>query len=273
MIEDLQQEVEEEKAKSSAFIREVESLSNMFGETEGENKRLVKLLAEKESVLSRVLAERLRLKQLLATVREENRALAQGREMDAEKIKHLNSAVAASKQVAQEASTSLAKAQEEARSLAVTLEKRRKIADEATVKSAATAAEKEEMKRERDALLTKTEKAILDYKDNKFEVDRLNEKLDEAEGKVKKLETALEEQKAESMKVLEEDSVRDEIIRDLNKKLNCSVVTNRPKEVVLLRCGHLFSRQCTENLISSRNRKCPICGKPFGNDDVRNVFF
>lgn len=273
MIEGLQQEVEDERAKSTAFIQEVESLSNMFGEIEGENKRLVKLLAEKENVLSRVLAERLRGRQLLTTIREENRALIQGREMDAEKIKHLNSAVEASKQVAQEASTTLAKAQEEARSLAVTLEKRRKIADEATVKSASMIADKEEIKRERDALLAKTEKAIMDYKDNRFEVERLHEKLGDAEAKIKQLETALEEQKSESGKTLEEDSVRDEIIRDLNKKLNCSVVTNRPKEVVLLRCGHLFSRQCTDNLVSSRNRKCPICGKAFGNDDVRNIFF
>lgn len=265
--------MEEERTKSTEFVQEIMSLSSMFGEVDGENKRLVKLLAEKEAVLSRVLAERLRGRQMLTTIREENRALTQGREMDAEKIKHLNTAIASSKQVTQEASAALAKAQEEARSLAATLEKRRRIADEATVKCAAASAEKDEMKRERDALLIKSEKVIVDYKDNKFEVERLQEKLSDSEARIKQLQEAIEEQKSERGKVLEEDSVRDEIIRDLNKKLNCSVVTNHPKEVVLLRCGHLFSRQCTENLISSRNRKCPICGKPFGNDDVRNVFF
>lgn len=273
MIERLQEEVEDERAKSSAFIQEVESLSNMFGEVEGENKRLVKLLAEKEAVLSKVMAERLRGRQLLTTIREENRALTQGRELDGDKIKQLTCAVTASKKLAQEMTSACNKGQEEARVLSSTLEKRRRTAEDATMRVRSVTAEKDEMKLERDAYQVRAEQVMLEYKEDKFESKRLRERLSEVEGRLKEVEDALERQKNESGHGCDEDGIRDEIIRELRRKLNCSIVTTQSKEVVLLRCGHLFSRQCTDNLIATRNRKCPICGKPFGNDDVRNVFF
>lgn len=271
-MDDIRRDLDDERAKSSSFIQEVESLSNMFGEVEGENEKLVKLLTEKEQVLSKVMAERLRGRQLLTTIKEENRALTQGREMDSDKIKQLTAAVAASKKVAQEATVASNKTLEESRVLATTLEKRRRIADEATVSARAMTSEKEQMKRERDAYMTRAEKVMLEYKEDQYEAKRLREKLLGTEQKLKEAED-IHISNMESSRETDSDPIRDAIIRDLRKKLNCSIITSMPKEVVLLRCGHLFSRQCTDNLISTRNRKCPICGKAFGNDDVRNVFF
>lgn len=273
IIERLQADVESEREKSGAFIQEVESVLSMYSEVEAENKKLNKMLHEKDQVLSKVMSERLRSRQLLTTVKEENRALTQGRDIDGEKIKSLTAVIAASKKAALEATTACNKGQEEARALASTLEKRRRIADEASVTARAATAEKNEMKRERDAFQIRAEQVILEHKNDKFEARRLREELTDVRSRLKESEQALQRAKMENGQSAEEDSIRDEIIRELRRKLNCSIVTGQPKEVVLLRCGHLFSRQCTDNLIATRNRKCPICGKPFGNDDVRNVFF
>eukprot|EP00177_Eucheuma_denticulatum_P007645 GFKZ01013908.1.p1 GENE.GFKZ01013908.1~~GFKZ01013908.1.p1 ORF type:complete len:247 (+),score=34.95 GFKZ01013908.1:474-1214(+) len=246
----------------------------MFAEVESENERLVRLLAEKEHILSRVMAERLRGRQLLTTIKEENKALTQGRDIDADKIKALTAAVSASKKAAAEATQAANKGQEEVRALASTLEKRRRIAEDATVMARTALAEKDEMKRERDAYLSRAEQAALDFSEDKFESKRLREQLAAAEKKIEELEERQRERMENGRSGdVESDTIRDQIIMQLRSKLNCSVVTTRPKEVVLLRCGHLFSRQCTDNLIATRNRKCPICGKAFGNDDVRNVFF
>jgi hypothetical protein len=92
-----------QQQKCDSFIQEVESLSVMFGDLEAENARLVKLLTEKESVLSRVMSEKLRGRQQLATMKEEARALAQGREIDQEKMKNLSGQVSMSKRLAAEA--------------------------------------------------------------------------------------------------------------------------------------------------------------------------
>lgn len=270
VIQLLEKELEEERAKSTSFIGEVESLSNLFAELETENSRLVKVLSEKEQVLSKVMGERLRGRQLLTTIKEENRALSQGRDIDNDKIKVLAAAVDASKKLVAEATAASNKALEETRVMAAQLEKRRRIADEATVSARTAIAEKEEMKRERDAYMAKAEKAAVGTEENRFKVERLTEENAELK---KRLEAAEAVNKSNGRSTTNGDMIRDEMIRELRKKLNCSVVTSKPKEVVLLRCGHLFSRQCTDNLVATRNRKCPICGKAFGTDDVRSVFF
>ena len=36
-------------------------------------------------------------------------------------------------------------------------------------------------------------------------------------------------------------------------------------------CFHLCSKLCIENLIKTRNRKCPICANPFDTKDVQQI--
>lgn len=55
--------------------------------------------------------------------------------------------------------------------------------------------------------------------------------------------------------------------------LKCSVCKDRFKSVAITRCYHLFCRECIEESLRNRSRKCPACGEKFGADDVANVFF
>jgi len=55
--------------------------------------------------------------------------------------------------------------------------------------------------------------------------------------------------------------------------LRCSVCRDRFKEVCLTRCFHLFCRECVDEVVRNRSRKCPMCGDKFGDQDCRTVFF
>lgn len=55
--------------------------------------------------------------------------------------------------------------------------------------------------------------------------------------------------------------------------LRCSVCKDRFKSVALTRCFHLFCKDCIDENIRNRSRKCPACGERFGQDDVRNIYF
>jgi E3 ubiquitin-protein ligase BRE1 len=55
--------------------------------------------------------------------------------------------------------------------------------------------------------------------------------------------------------------------------LRCSVCKDRFKSVTIKKCFHLFCRECIEENIRSRSRKCPACGEKFGQDDVANIYF
>lgn len=242
----------------------------MYSELEAENNRVQKILVEKEQVLSKVMGERLRARQLLTTIKEENKALSQGRDIDHDRIKGLTAVVASTKKVVAEATAASNKAVEETRILAAQLEKRRRIADDATVSARTSTAEKEEMKLERDSYMALAETSAVGTEENKFAVKRLTEENADLRKRLAAQEATI---KANGKNPANGESVRDEMIRELRKKLNCSVVTSCRKEVVLTRCGHLFSKKCTDDLIATRNRKCPICGRPFGLDDVQMIFF
>lgn len=55
--------------------------------------------------------------------------------------------------------------------------------------------------------------------------------------------------------------------------LRCSVCKDRFKNVAITRCFHLFCRECIEENLRNRSRKCPACGEKFGQDDVTNIYF
>ncbi|KAF1346640.1 BRE1 E3 ubiquitin ligase-domain-containing protein [Delphinella strobiligena] len=47
----------------------------------------------------------------------------------------------------------------------------------------------------------------------------------------------------------------------------CPVCNSNIRNHMLKTCGHVFCHDCIDNLIKNRNRKCPSCGKAFGNGD------
>jgi E3 ubiquitin-protein ligase BRE1 len=55
--------------------------------------------------------------------------------------------------------------------------------------------------------------------------------------------------------------------------LRCYVCRDRFKNAVITRCYHLFCKECIDENLKSRLRKCPACGEKFGQDDVKMVYF
>eukprot|EP00803_Ostreobium_quekettii_P008134 evm.model.scf_1686EXC.1 EVM.evm.TU.scf_1686EXC.1 scf_1686EXC:13859-22425(+) len=62
-------------------------------------------------------------------------------------------------------------------------------------------------------------------------------------------------------------------VEAMRMMLNCNVCHRRQKNVVLTTCFHMFCNHCINQRLGSRNRKCPGCGKAFGQHDVSNFYF
>lgn len=268
LIEQLQKDLADEKNTASSFCNEIEAVTTMYSDMEAENQRLVKLVAEKEQILSKVMGERLRARQQLTTAREENKALMVHRTASNERVKELTGALNAAKKVVNEAQMAQSAAVEESRKLSTNLERRRRIADEMTVKYRNADAESTERTKERDEYRARAEANAVAAEERRFIERRLKESIEEL-----KREVQISKSAAQANGHNADHGERDEMIARLEKKLNCSIVTTERKSVVLTRCGHLFSKKCTDNLIATRNRKCPMCGKQFGLDDVLPVYF
>ncbi|OXV09882.1 hypothetical protein Egran_02353 [Elaphomyces granulatus] len=51
----------------------------------------------------------------------------------------------------------------------------------------------------------------------------------------------------------------------------CTVCRRTFKDTVIKTCGHVFCRECVEERLISRLRKCPNCNKAFGNNDYMHI--
>ncbi|KAF1869071.1 hypothetical protein Lal_00048351 [Lupinus albus] len=123
--------------------------------------------------------------------------------------------------------------------------------------------------------MSKIDDMMKEDADNLCEViDALNVK--QKESSRRKLEEDLAEmnrQIAELSSETGEEAVRkveDELMVCKNM-IKCTVCYDRLKEVVIVKCCHMFCSQCIQRNIELRHRKCHACGTAFGQSDVRSV--
>ncbi|KAK9042783.1 hypothetical protein V6N11_071141 [Hibiscus sabdariffa] len=94
--------------------------------------------------------------------------------------------------------------------------------------------------------------------------------LTDADKELKWLKSAALDEELSQRKKLEEE------LNELNSKnckniLKCGVCFDRPKEIVIVKCYHLFCNPCIQRNLEIRHRKCLGCGTAFGQNDVRFV--
>ncbi|KAJ5441480.1 E3 ubiquitin ligase BRE1 [Penicillium cf. griseofulvum] len=51
----------------------------------------------------------------------------------------------------------------------------------------------------------------------------------------------------------------------------CTVCRRNFKNTAIKTCGHVFCKDCVEERLTSRSRKCPNCGKSFGSNDHMHI--
>jgi E3 ubiquitin-protein ligase BRE1 len=51
----------------------------------------------------------------------------------------------------------------------------------------------------------------------------------------------------------------------------CTVCRRNFKNTAIKTCGHVFCRECVEERLTSRSRKCPNCNRSFGNNDYMHI--
>ncbi|KAK5116766.1 hypothetical protein LTR62_007440 [Meristemomyces frigidus] len=94
----------------------------------------------------------------------------------------------------------------------------------------------------------------------------------EAEVELERCQTRLEDCKrhVESLKkhrAAENESSSD----DWRKICICPVCNRNLRNTVIKLCGHVFCQECVQGLIANRSRKCPSCGRAFGQGDHMGI--
>ncbi|KAL5728381.1 RING-type E3 ubiquitin transferase [Ranunculus cassubicifolius] len=102
-----------------------------------------------------------------------------------------------------------------------------------------------------------------------LENERFNKKRIEEDLEVLRRKAARLKARTEGSSALEK---LQQEVREYREILKCSICQERPKEVVITKCYHLFCNSCVQRILESRHRKCSICAASFGPNDVKPVY-
>ena len=257
---------------------------------QNQNRRLLQTITERDDYNTQLMSESVKAKQLQASLLTEKEAMAGRVQHATSSAEVYKSRVGRVEEQCKSFVDQLGKAVEETRQYQALLDSSKRKQAEAekeshTGRGAVEAAQKELEERAR----------LLAERDAEVEKERF---------KCKRVEEERERLGARLARVTQdghEGGGKEETQEELNyykSIVKCSVCHDRPKEVggrgrgcgwgaggwaaddllawhlqvVITKCYHLFCSPCIQKNLEIRHRKCPGCGTPFGQNDVRAVY-
>ncbi|EPZ34706.1 hypothetical protein ROZALSC1DRAFT_29598 [Rozella allomycis CSF55] len=242
----------------SEWMAEIENMAKAFEEMQEHNEKLEKQLLQKEDLILQLLGEKVKVDQ-------GHNLLEKERQLFQETVSHWRK-----KEV----------------TLNESLKKLKK--KELDLESEKTRLDKEIALRYEGAESMKWK-----YNNEVLKSNELTSKLEKLSGKMDNLQKSFKEKLVQyekdvlyrkkfedeckmlrkKIQVIKGESSEDfDEIAAYKKLLYCSACEIRQKGVIITRCMHLFCKECIDDRLDSRQRKCPSCGEGFGQNDVKPVY-
>ncbi|GMH00180.1 hypothetical protein Nepgr_002019 [Nepenthes gracilis] len=261
-VHELTEAIRIKDAEAEAYISEIETIGQAYEDMQTQNRHLLQQMTERDDYNIKLVSESVKTKQAQSVLLSEKQTLAKQLQVVNAALVSLGTRISRSEEQMKVTMSEAVKSTEEDRHLAVSLETAKwELADAEKElrwqKSAIASSEKEH-----EQIQRKIDEVQLELDGERNDRKKLEEELKEWNDKV--AEMTAETGEAAMQKLQEE-------IKDCKSILKCGVCFDRPKEVVIVKCYHLFCNQCIQRNLEMRHRKCPGCGNAFGQNDVRFV--
>ncbi|CAN8288006.1 unnamed protein product [Cochlearia groenlandica] len=259
---ELKEGIKVKEQEAEALIAEMETVGQAYEDMQTQNQHLLQQVAERDDYNIKLVSESVKAKNAYNIHLSEKQVMEKQLQQVNASVETLKARIAYSEEQMKGCFSEAYKMIQEDRHLALSIETTKwELADAEKefrwVKSAVSSSEKEYEQISRRANDIK-----LELDDERSEKKKLEEELME-------LNKELEELGSESVEAvilrLQEE------VKNCKNILKCGVCFDRPKEVVIVKCYHLFCKQCIQRSLEIRHRKCPGCGTAFGQSDVRVV--
>ncbi|PWA91836.1 histone mono-ubiquitination 2 [Artemisia annua] len=259
---ELSEAIKIKDGEAESYISEIETIGQAYEDMQTQNQHLLQQVMERDDYNIKLVSESVKMKQSHASLLSEKQTLDKQLHQVNTAVGSLKSRIAHSEEQMNACVAHALKSTEEDRHLAVNLESSKLELSNADkelkcLKSLLSSSEKEQ-----DHIRRKTEEIQEDLDNERNDRKKLDEELAELNMKVTELTVGSSEAAIQKL--------QDEI-KDCKSILKCGVCFDRPKEVVIVKCFHLFCNPCIQRNLEIRHRKCPGCGMAFGQNDVRFV--
>ncbi|CAI9106784.1 OLC1v1006003C1 [Oldenlandia corymbosa var. corymbosa] len=257
----LREAIKIKEAEAEAYISEIETIGQAYEDMQMQNQRLLQQVAERDDYNIKLVSESVKAKQAHGTLLSEKQVLAKQLQRVNTTLESLKQKISEWEEQMKGCFEEASRYTEEDRQLAADLEtsKRELVDAEKEVKwlkSAVASSEKEneQIERKKAELLVDLESERSARKKIQEEIATLNQTI---------TDMTAESEEAEIQRLQDE-------IKECKAILKCGVCFDRPKEVLIAKCYHLFCNPCIQRNIEIRHRKCPACGTAFGQSDIKN---
>ncbi|XP_010542449.1 PREDICTED: E3 ubiquitin-protein ligase BRE1-like 2 isoform X2 [Tarenaya hassleriana] len=259
---ELKEAIRIKEQEAEASMAEMETVGQAYEDMQTQNQHLLQQVTERDDYNIKLVSESVKTKNAYSILLSEKQAMAKQLQQVNASVESLKARIAHNEEQMKGCLSEAYKLIQEDRHLAISLETTKwELADSEKeykwLKSAISSSEKEY---EQISRLTNNIKIKLD--DERSEKKKLEEELIELNKELAELSS--ESVEAAIQRLQEE-------IKNCKNILKCGVCFDRPKEVVIVKCYHLFCNQCIQRSLEIRHRKCPGCGTAFGQNDVRFV--
>ncbi|XP_010936987.1 E3 ubiquitin-protein ligase BRE1-like 2 isoform X1 [Elaeis guineensis] len=259
---ELKEAIKIKDAEGKAYISEIETIGQAYEDMQTQNQHLLQQVADRDDYNIKLVSDSVKMKQTYSSLLSEKQAKAKQLQQINGSLEFYKMKVAHGEEQMKAYVAQACKASLENRHITINLNKAKvELAD----------SEKELM-----WLQSAYDASQKEYEQNQKRIADLRLELERERNERKRLEEELEEVKSEVMEMSGESEettiqkLQDEI-KECKAILKCGVCFDRPKEVVITKCFHLFCYPCIQRNLEIRHRKCPGCGTPFGQSDVREV--
>ncbi|KAJ1697593.1 hypothetical protein LUZ63_006105 [Rhynchospora breviuscula] len=261
-VMELREAIKIKDAEGEAYISEIETIGQAYEDMQTQNQHLLQLVASRDDYNIKLVSDSVKMKQTHGSLLSEKQLLIKQLQQVSTSIEPCKSKITRGEEQMKASMAQSNKTSSEKRHLALSLEK--------------TMLELSNAEKELKWLRSFVGSSQKDYEQNQNRVSELRLELEQERNDRKKLEEELEEVRSELAELSienEEATIKklEEEVKECKAVLKCGVCFDRPKEVVITKCFHLFCSTCIQRNLELRHRKCPGCGTPFGQNDVREV--
>ncbi|KAL3828891.1 hypothetical protein ACJIZ3_017693 [Penstemon smallii] len=259
---ELKEAIKIKEGETESYISEMETIGQAYEDMQTQNQHLLQQVTERDEYNIKLVSDSVKAKQSQNKLISEKQALAKQLQQLNGSLESLKSRIAQSEEQMKIHHLEALSSIQEDRHMSVSLEAMKWELGDAEkelkmLKSSVLSSEKEH-----EQIQRKIDDIQKELDSERNERRKLDEEMMELNRTVDKL---ISETGEEAIQKLQEE------IKDCKGVLKCGVCFDRPKEVVILKCFHLFCNQCIQKNLEIRHRKCPGCGTAFGQSDVRLV--
>ncbi|KAB2002718.1 hypothetical protein ES319_D11G084800v1 [Gossypium barbadense] len=249
--------------ENEAYLSEIESIGQSYDDMQTQNQQLLQQVTERDDYNIKLFLEGVGSKQLQDALLFEKHTMEKDLQQASSSLDFYEMKAARIEDQLRFCSDQVQKLAEERFQNSVSLENTQKrLSDIRRSHQARESLEDSQSKIERSRVALV--ELQIELERQRFSKKRNEEELEVVRRKVLRLQAEIEG--SSTVQRLQQE------LREYKEILKCSICLDRPKEVVITKCYHLFCNPCVQKIIGSRHRKCPVCAASFGANDVKPVY-